>query len=126
MRITDKQLSELDSIRDRLKTFVGQFKFHGRLHYLTGHLKMAEQVKIFEPEINAYKVKLENMFSDTDCINEKTAVIFTLLAIQDTIFLSIDYRPSYAVKDYGRYTEMALKIAPKNPGFNSRNENFSE
>ena len=77
------------------------------------------------PELQTYKVKLENLFSDTDIKSEKNEVIFELLRIGWV--WTMDYLPSKnwhsnAMEDYGRHTEMALKIEVKNPYYNFRNE----
>ena len=82
--------------------------------------------------MNSYKVKLENMFSDTDIIDEKSEILTELLKIGNwklnIIHLFITNPVSHAfinfdsINDHGRHTEMALKIAPKNAFFNLRNE----
>ena len=84
-------------------------------------------IEILVPEIETYKVKLENMFSDTDIKNEKNEIIFELLRIGWV--WTMDYLPSEnwysnAMDDYGRHTEMALKINVKNSYYNFRNEIF--
>ena len=80
-------------------------------------------MKLHEPEMNTFKIKLENMFSDTDSKYEKIEIIQELLNIA-TYLLSSEFNWSLVViDDYGRHTEMALKIAPKDSEFLFRNGN---
>ena len=69
---------------------------------------------------------MENMFSDTDRKNEKIDILIGLLKVGKLLLSAPSYRPLNAVNDYGRHSEMALKIAPKLPVFNTRNENDPE
>ena len=91
-------------------------------YYTSISLTWEQEVKIQAPEMNTVKVKLENMFSDTDRKNEKSDIMHELLNI-GYYLLSSSYKPLNAIDDYGRHTEMALKIKPKNPYFLLRNEN---
>ena len=66
------------------------------------------------------------MFSDTDIQSEKADIILELLRIGWVC--TLNYWPSKnwycnALDDFGRHTEMALKIEVKNPYFNFRKEN---
>ena len=80
-------------------------------------------MKLHELEMNTFKIKLENMFADTDSKNEKIDVLRGLLNI-DTYLLSSQVNwSSIVIDDYGRHTEMALKIAPKDSEFLFRNGN---
>ena len=79
-------------------------------------------MKVHEVEMNTFKIKLENMFSNTDCKKEKIYIIQELLNI-GTYLLTSKFKSLNAIDDYGRHTEMALKIAPKNAQFLCRNEN---
>ena len=80
-------------------------------------------MELHKLEMETFKIKLENMFSDTDCNNEKIDIIRGLLNIA-TYLLSSKFNFSLIViDDYGRHTEMALKIAPKDSEFLFRNEN---
>ena len=65
------------------------------------------------------------MFSDTDIQSEKADIMLELLGIGWVC--TVKYCPSKnwycnALDDYGRHTEMALKIEVKNPYYNFRNE----
>ena len=82
-------------------------------------------MKLYAPEMNTLKVKLENMFSDIDSKNEKIEIIVELLKIGNYL-LSSHCKLFNTVDDFGRHTEMTLKIQPKNPNFLLRNENQFE
>ena len=59
------------------------------------------------------------MFSDTDSKNEKIDIIKLLVMIGNWL---INYKQFNYMDDYGRHTEMALKIDPKNSDFLLGNE----
>ena len=96
-------------------------------------LTWEQQVKIYESEINTYKIKLENMLSDTDDQSEKTEIIRLLIGMGHLLVMDSSFSTTRqqletgskieckkALNDYERYTKMALNIAPKNALFNSR------
>ena len=114
MRLTAQQKSEFRSIQKSI------FDYDG-LHYIS---EPEPKLKLLERELNSYKVKLENMFSDTDSINEKIDIINELLKVGSLLLSSPGYRPSNALNDYGRHTEMALKTDPNNSQFMFRNESY--
>ena len=70
-------------------------------------------------EMQTYKIKLENLFSETDDNGEKRVVLLILLQIKDLV----NDLPNVS-DDFGRYTTMGLQIAPNDPYFNHRKENY--
>ena len=89
--------------------------------YYNNELTWEQEVKLHEQEMNTFKIKLENMFCTTDSTNEKIDIMQELLNI-GCYLLSSKFKPLNAIDDFGRHTEMALKIAPKKCQFLLRNE----
>ena len=118
MRLTAQQLSEFRSIEKRLSDYPNLCTMPEPPSHQT--------VKAHEEELSSYKVKMENMFSDTDSKNEQLDIIKELLKVGNFLLSSTNYKPSNALNDYGRHTEMALKVKPRSPAFNLRNENDPE
>ena len=118
MRLTAQQLSEFRSIEKRLSDYPNLCTMPEPPSHQT--------VKAHEEELSSYKVKMENMFSDTDCKNEKFDIIKELLKVGNLLLSSSNNRPLNALNDYSRHTEMALKVAPRCPAFITRNENHPE
>ena len=83
-----------------------------------------QQVKILQQDFNSCKMHLENMFSDTDSNIEKVSVITEILQIEQSMLNPIfnPWRVSN-MNDFGRHTEMALKMEPTNSYFNVWNGN---
>ena len=117
MRLSAQQSLELHSIKKGIEEYINADCGKGWYN---------------DEVMDSYKVKLENMFSDTDIIDEKSKIITGLLIIGNWklniihkfisnpvlhYFINFD-----SINDHGRHTEMALKIAPKNAFFNSRHE----
>ena len=82
-------------------------------------------MKLHELEMNTFKIKLENMFSNTDNKKEKIDIMQELLKIGTYLLSSYFKKPLNAIDDYKRHTKMALKIAPKNSQFLLRNEIYN-
>ena len=80
-------------------------------------------MKLHELEMNTFKIKLENMFSNTDNKNEMIDIMQELLSIDSCLLSSYFKKPLNAIDDFKRHSEMAWKIAPKNSRFLLRNEN---
>ena len=118
MRLTAQQISEFRSIQISITDYASILR--------TPEPEKSRKLKLLEHEFNSYKVKMENMIIDTDIKNEKIDILRGLLKVGNLLLSAPSYRPMNAVNDYGRHTEMALKIAPKNPAFNSRNQNDPE
>ena len=70
-------------------------------------------------ELTPYKIKLENLFSETDDFKDKELILKLLLQVEDLI-----NDISHVSDDYGRYTTMGLRIVPNDPFFNFRKENY--
>ena len=118
MRLTAQQISEFRSIQLKLNDYASLC--------IMPESALHQTVKALEQELNSYKVKMENMFSDTDCKNEKFDIIKELLKVGNLLLSSSNNRPLNALNDYSRHTEMALKVAPRCPAFITRNENHPE
>ena len=81
-------------------------------------------------ELNAYKVKLENFFSETDDNTEKCDLLKMLLWIDKLytqLYGEVSFGPwgpncSDISDDQERYIQMGLKIKPNDPSFNFWNE----
>ena len=69
-------------------------------------------------ELYTYKVKLENMFSDTDETLEKVDIIKTLLQLEFVF-------GNGESDDYDRYIQLALRTEPTNAYFHYRNREIS-
>ena len=83
-----------------------------------------------QTELNTYKLKLENFFSETDDNNEKCDLLKILLRI-DMLYTELFGKVSLGPwgneirplsEDRERYIQMGLKIKPNDPFFNFRNE----
>jgi len=62
-------------------------------------------------EVKAYKVKFENLFSDTDDENQKLNILTALNQLENFLTQGIS-------DDFIRYTKMGLRIKPNDPLFN--------
>ena len=109
MRLTHQKNNEIIFIRNRLNE---NAEFYSKT------------------ELNTYKLKLENFFSETDDNTEKFGLLKILLWI-DGLYTKLygkvsfgpwgnEVRPFSA--DRERYIQMGLKIKPKDVFFNFRNE----
>ena len=85
-----------------------------------------QQVEIIKQDFTSCKMHLENMFSDTDSNIEKVSIMTEILSIEQSMLNPIfgPWRLSN-IDDYGRHTEMALKMEPTNSYFNAWNGNDS-
>ena len=85
-----------------------------------------QQVEMIKQDFTSSKINLENMFSDTDSNIEKVSIMREILTIEQSMFNPIfnPWRLSN-INDFGRHTEMALKMEPTNYFFNAWNGNLS-
>ena len=110
MRLTHQKNNEIILIRNRLNR-VDEF--------------------YSKTELNTYKIKLENFFSETDDDNEKCDLLKILLWIE-TLYTQFYGEVSSGgpwgnevraiSEDYERYIQIGLKIKPNDPYFNFWNE----
>ena len=70
-------------------------------------------------ELKTYKIRLENLFSETDDNFDKELILKLLLQVEDLI----NDTCGRSSDDYGRYTTMGLQIVPNDPFFNLRKKN---
>ena len=120
-KLTDDMKDDLVSILerwDKLNNFV-QFSPNPILTELKQRLTT---------ELNTYKLKLEQMLSETDDKKEQTDLLNALL-ILESLYSDIHkempvglwgIRKRTFSEDYRRYVEMGMRLAPENVHFNLR------
>ena len=91
-------------------------------------------------ELISYKVKLEELFSETDIKEQSIKIDFWCFHINFPILTALKEEQSNTLKvlihvenllsrggsdDFERYAKMGLRIDPKNPYFLKRNGNYN-